>query len=369
MVIVSYSRYAETAGWQLAPHTRYVLGEQLFRRTQKAIAEKIDRDPVESWSVANSYERRYAGQDLNGRRLLIYREHAYGDALICTALAHHVMQLYPQARVEVHSMPAMIQVWANSQDAVMVPSPPTFDALRTADYHLLLEGMIENDSEPEQQNCYDALYDFAGLSHFHVPADCKRPRLYWGADDDKAMAAWKDQKPWRYILWHVTPSAAPRIYPPYLQEQAIAALAEHIDVVLVGRQPNAPMPNIQHERVHDWTNRTPSWRSLLPMIREASCVVAPDSSVLHATGAFPDVPLVGLWGPFHPNDRAKYYSNHTAIHAHETCPYAPCRPQRNEFPVHKCKSALNHSGPDELWCCALKNIDPDLIVNTVLKLI
>lgn len=370
MVIVSYDQFADMAGWQFLPRTRYVMGETLFRRIQKSMAEANEgRDPVLTWSVANSYERRYSGQDANGRRIAIYRESAFGDAMIVTGLAHHIKTLFPDCQIDIHSVPQMLGVWVNNTDVNFLGVPLSFDAMRGSDYHILLEGMIENDSEPEQQNCYDALYDFCGLAHFHVPSEHKRPWLVWGPQDEAACKQWKDAKPWKYVLWHVTPSSAPRIYPPHLQEQAIAAIAEHIDVVLVGRQDNAPMPKVSHPRVHDWTQRTAQWRSLLPMIREASCVVAPDSSVLHATAAFPDVPLVGLWGPFHPNDRAKYYSNHHAIHAHETCPYAPCRMQRNEFPVHKCVSAKNHDGPSELWCCALKNIPFERIVEKVVSLI
>lgn len=365
MVIASFLDFIEASGWKILPRTRYVLGESIFRKIEGALRERLGRDPILSHSCANSYERRYAGQPLDGRRLAIYRENAFGDGLFVTALTRYVKERHPECEIDVHSVPALRDVWVHNSDVRFAGIPLSFEALKSADYHLLLEGMIENDSEPEQQNVYDSLFDFAGIPHFHVPDESKRPHIQWGPGDEDAMRQWKSMKPWKYVLWHVTPSSAIRMYPPELQSQAIEMIAETHDVVLVGKQENSPRVLIDHPRVHDWTQRTGNWRALLPMIREASCVVAPDSSVMHATAAFPDVPLVGLWGPFASQDRAKYYANHIGVDAHRLCPYSPCRPQRNEFPRHKCASAINYSGPDEQWCCALSGISFERIAAAV----
>ncbi len=152
------------------------------------------------------------------------------------------------------------------------------------------------------------------------------------------------------------------------QESAIRLLADHIDVVMVGRQEGAPTPQVDHPRVHDWTQRTAQWRALIPMIRDSECVVAPDSSVLHAAAAFPDIPVVGLWASYHQDDRAKYYKNHTAVSGEFACPYAPCRAQKSNFPVEKCRAAIGFEEPVK-WCCGLKAITGEMIANAVLKLI
>lgn len=370
MVIASFLHYARANGWELTPRTRYLLGESIFRNVSKAMAEQHEgRDCCMSWSVANSYERRYGGQPLDGRRVIIYRENAFGDNLMVSGLAHYMKHLHGSASIDVHSVPAMLDVWVNNPDVNFCGCPVTFDAMRSADYHILLEGMIENDSEPEQQNAYDALFDFCGLHHFHVPAEFKRPHIVWGKCDDDTAVRWREMRPaWRYVLWHVTPSCPMRMLPPEQQAEALRMVADHIDVVLVGRQAGSPPIPIDHPRVHDWTERTGNWRALLPMIRQAKCVIAPDSSVLHAAGAFPDVPIVGLWGPFAARDRAKYYGNHHEISAHDACPYSPCHPQRSEMPRHKCNAAAGYR-EDEPWCCAMKAISPERIAAKVVELI
>ncbi len=368
MVISAFSDYASISGWQFIPRSRYVISESMFKRAALQLEPLTgNKSPIHSWSSVNSYERRYGGQDSNGRTILIYRENAFGDQLMVSALVRYIKHLYPETQIDVHAVPHMEQAWWNNKDARFIGCPPTFDSLKTADFHLLMEGLIENDSEPEQSNAYDNLFSFAGFHPFSVPPEFKRPHIVWGPGDDKCAAVWKEHKPWRYVLWHVCPSSPVRMLPIALQEQAISLIAEHLDVVMVGLQDGAPMPGIQHPRVHDWTNRTGNWRSLLPMIREAECVVAPDSSVLHAVGAFPDVPLVGLWGSFGANDRAKYYTNHTGLDAHHLCPFSPCRAPQADFPVHKCVQSVGWENSETPWCSAMK-INPERIAETVVKL-
>lgn len=367
MFISSFFEYAELGGWNFSPRTRYVLSESLYDKLVKQIAEKHPAQTF-TWSSVNSYERRYGGQDANGRRIIIYRETAYGDALIVTGLARYIKSQFPDVRLELHSMPGMWEVWCNNTDVRFIPCPPTFDSLRTSDYHILLEGMLENDGEPDQQNCYDNLFGFCGFHPFTVPAEFKRPYIAWGPGDDACLKVWKENKPWKYVLWHVCPSSPPRMVPPTNQEEAIRLIADKIDVVLVGRQPVAPKLQIEHERVHDWTEKTGNWRALIPMIREAECVVAPDSSVLHATAAFPDVPLVGLWGSYAPEDRAKYYTNHTAVTGFDACPFAPCRTPKSDFPLEKCRQSIGWVESTMPWCSAMR-IPAERISKKVVELI
>lgn len=371
MVIAAFTEYAEMCGWHFCPRSRYLMGEHLFLKIQEGMRKQGNPTPVLSWSSANSYERRYGGGDADGRRILIYRENAFGDALIVTALTHYIKHLHPTAEIDIHSVPTMHDAWRHNTDANFIGVVPTFDAMRTADHHILLEGQMENDSEPEQNNCYDNQFAFSGFHPFTVPSEFKRPYIQWGESDDACAAKWREWKPeGKYVLWHVCPSAPPRMLPIANQERAIQLLAESgVNVVLVGRQEGAPSPLVEHERVHDWTQRTAQWRALLPMIRDAACVVAPDSSVLHATAAFPDVPLVGLWGSYAASDRAKYYANHTGLDGHFACPYSPCRPQQANYPREKCAASVGSLGAEDPWCSAMRAITPERIAETVLKLI
>jgi ADP-heptose:LPS heptosyltransferase len=370
MFISSFRIPINAGGWFFSPLARYVTSDSMFNKMVQQMEAQGQKDIVASWSSFNSYERRYAAQDLNGRRLAIYRESGFGDNMIVSGLCRHIKSLYPKAQIDVYGLPHVQEVWLNNPDATQYPCPPLFDAMRNYDYHLFLEGMIENDNEPDQANAYDALYQVAGFFPKDVPTDHKRPHLVMGQIDEKHLAEWDARRPDRYVLWHWNPSGCVRMYPPDKSDLTILGLAElgHT-VVIIGNTNNEegiPMPNIEGTRIINLINQTKSWRELLAMIRRAQLVIAPDSSITHAAAAYPEVPCIGLWGAFDPNDRAKYYENHLAIEASYACPSAPCRAQHGQLPRHKCAQAKLYSGDDEKWCAAMKAIDPLDIINAAI---
>lgn len=370
MFISSFRIPINAGGWFFAPLARYVTSDSMFNKMVDQMTQAGQKDIVTSWSSFNSYERRYSAQDLNGRRLAIYRESGYGDNMIVSGLCRHIKSLYPDAQIDVFGLPHVQEVWFNNKDATQYPCAPLFDAMRSYDYHLFLEGMIENDNEPDQINAYDALFQVAGFFPKEVPKEHKRPHLVLGPADEQALTDWDARRPDKYILWHWNPSGCIRMYPADKSDLAILGLAElgHT-VVIVGNTENdqgIPHPNIEGDRIVNLINQTKTWREMLAMIQRAQLVVAPDSSLMHATAAFPDVPCIGLWAAFDPRDRAKYYENHIAIEASWACPSAPCRAQRGDLPRHKCSQAKLYGGDQEYWCAAMKAIDPLDIINTAI---
>lgn len=374
MFIASFRIPISAGEWFLSPLARYVMSDSMYNKIMEQLnaayeAQKKEPDFYNGWSSFNSYERRYAGQDLNGRRLAIYRESGFGDNMIVSGLVHYLKTTYPTAQIDIFGLPHVQTVWSGNREATMMPVCPQFDALRNYDYHIMLEGMIENDNEPDQKNAYDNLFDFCGIYSKQVPPEFKRPHLVWSESDQKARAEWKAKKPWRYILWHWNPSGATRMYPPELAEQAIEALSYRADVVIIGHTENGkiPEPKSEIENVHNYVGKTPKWRDTLPMIAEAKLVVAPDSSILHAAAAY-NVPTIGLWGSFHHEDRAKYYPEHHPIEAFHVCPKAPCRAQKDDLPKHFCQQAQGYDETSR-WCTAMKAIDPQRIIEKAEKLI
>jgi ADP-heptose:LPS heptosyltransferase len=379
MVIASFPRGIEAGGWKIAPCCRYVMSDSLFRAVVAGLTELALRENpgaevtegqfVRSFSIFTAYERRYGGQDLNGRRLAIYRENGFGDNLMITGLTGYLKTQYPSATIDVYALPRVAAAWQGNTDANFLDVCPPFDALRNGyDYHLMCEGLIENDAEPEQLNAYDGLFQFAGIYPKSVPRNFKRPQIFWTPQDIHAESEWAHLGPKeKAIVWHWNPSGMVRQYPYEMARKAIALLAERHPVVVVGDTDGGVEPlGMSNLNIHDWLNRTTSFRSILPMIKNSLAVVCPDSSVLHAASAFPDVPVIGLWGPFDPQDRAKYYSNHTPLEAFHVCPSAPCRTQRSALPVDRCRQATNYEEGTG-FCSAMAAIEPERIVAEVLK--
>ena len=116
--------------------------------------------------------------------------------------------------------------------------------------------------------------------------------------------------------------------------------------------------------VTNLVNKTKTFRDLIPVIEKASLVICPDSSILHLTACFPNVPVISLWGLFHPQDRALYYDNQMALFNQGVCPHAPCRDHNFKLPLEQCKDAKG--APKEKseikYCQVLASIDPDQIV-------
>jgi hypothetical protein len=77
----------------------------------------------------------------------------------------------------------------------------------------------------------------------------------------------------------------------------------------------------------------PNLRELWALTEHVSVVVAPDSMMVHAAGMF-GTPCVGMWGPVAPDNRVKYYKNHTALWHREFCIHAPCFCYSNTFPKY-----------------------------------
>lgn len=332
---------------------------------------------MSSWSCFNGFERRYGGQDLNGRRLAIYRENGYGDALMVTGLTGWLKTQYPTCTINVYSLPRVGVAWIGNADATFLDVCPTFDAVyNRADYHLFFEGTIENASEPEQLNAYDMFLSMAGVYPKTVPDEFKKPQIFWTAEDEKMDVEWQQLMPkGRTCLFHWNPSGRIRQYPFDLCRKTIELLAEHFEVVVIGNTEGGVEPlNMEGPRIHNWMDRTPSPRSFLPMIKHSSVVVCPDSCVLHMSACFngvgstPYVPVVALYAAFSHHSRSKYYHNVTPIEAFGACPSAPCFTNKSDLPKGLCSQAQGwHEG--ETMCRAMYSISPEKILETVLSVV
>jgi ADP-heptose:LPS heptosyltransferase len=367
VIVASWNVGLVTNGWKLAPRVRYVLSDSMFRMICMSLGEQFQTDHVHSWSAFNSYERRYGGQDLSGRRLAIYRENGFGDNLIVSALAGYLKHQFPTCTIDLFAVPRVGPVWIGNTDVSFLDVPPSFDAIRNGyDYHLLFEGIMENDCEPDQGNAYDNMFSIAGIYPKSVPANFKRPQIFWTESDQQAEDEWTKIRPSEdYIVCHWNPSGLVRQYPYDLYRAAILMLSERLNVVVVGdTEGGIPNLEIEHPKVHNWINRTPGFRSILPMLKQARAILCADSSVLHLSACFPDVPTVALYGAFAHSDRSLYYPNTIPIHAQHVCPSAPCRTQKSALPVARCQQAEGWQ-EGEKFCRAMWALTPERVVETV----
>lgn len=331
-------------------------------------------------SVFNAYARPYGGTDLNGKRLAFYRHAAFGDQLMATSVPVYLKHLFPNAQIDVYCSPEVIEVW-NGLPVRAFPAPITLEAARAYDAHLFYDQMLEEDREPDQDNAYDSLFRFAGLSD--VPDIFKRPKVVSLESDLEELGNLNVQEwlPEKYLVYQLGAGNANRSYPMEQGREFIRRFLEaftdwHVIVVgtdrrgdlaqLLGAGPDlAPLP----KRTINLVNGLKRFRSLIPLVQRAGLVVCPDSSIGHLAAAFPQVPVISLWGLFAPNDRVKYYANHHALWPREVCPFAPCHNHDFKLPQEKCELATNATPGEQKWCNVLRAVSPERILEKATQIL
>jgi ADP-heptose:LPS heptosyltransferase len=106
----------------------------------------------------------------------------------------------------------------------------------------------------------------------------------------------------------------------------------------------------------------PNLRELWALTSQAKVVVSPDSMMVHVAGC-QSVPCVGLWGPYSPQSRVKYYQNHFPIHNTSVCPHAPCSHYLATFP----KYCPPRQGRNVCECLAA--VSPQQVIDGIWKLV
>lgn len=358
MMILRCGRSVKLDNLRLVTGCRYVMPDGPALAVAQALAREGAPVQMSGWGA---YDRRYGGQDATGKRVLVYRHGAFGDALMVTIVVREIRRRWPGARVDVCSDECVRPVFRGllGDAGEFVPTPLTFDTARSYDWVVMYEGMLENNSEEDQGCAVDDLLEFAGL--VNTPDEVKRP---WQV----VLPGWIRPGPGlehrRYAVYQVGAANPVRSVPMGVGMRWMAEYLKEFPgdrVVLVGNDKGG-MEDLGMAGVVNLVNRT-EWMDLVNLVAGARVVVAPDSAVGHLAGAFPEVPCVSLWGPFAPEDRVKYYRNHFPV-VGDGCPHAPCRCHEFKVPVDLCRAARVYDGKS---CGALLGLDPAVIMARVLE--
>lgn len=363
MKVASCDRLLKTETHFYKPFVRYVMSdfefEQLLYKTSQT-----------HWTFSsfNPWERRYGGQPLDDKRIAVYRHNAWGDQLIASAVPRYLKSVYPRATVHFYCHPTVLPMWKGNSfvEGSAIPIPIVFEATKKYDYVVFYEGMLEGNSEPDQNNCYDDMFSFMGIEN--VPREYKKPYVETRPEDYTLFN--QLTLPSSYVLYHISPANRNRCWPPGRAVELLRELRAaypRVPVIVVGK--TNPAPNevawLEKDVAAQWAaeipgvinlvDQVPDFRSLIPFVERAKVVICPDSAIMHLAAAVaPHVPVVSLWGVFHPHDRSKYYVNQYPLTAFDACPHAPCRNHDFFLPQHQCKDA---KCPRRDACAALAAIE------------
>jgi len=281
------------------------------------------------------------------RRVLFYRNRGHGDQLIASALPRFFREVLGadarQLSDKVHE-----SLWMANPYILGAPLsfPIHIDSVWRAkgrpffDQAFFIESATEWDQDSEQPNVYDRLFAFCGIDPERVPAKYKRPVFIVSGDDQEACANWfgkvtgKDWQP--YII--VQLRAANKSTATVLQAVNDLAAKKGLLAFITDTRPwPDELAEISSRLPHliNVIQKIPSIRLFGALIAGARLVVGPDSSALHFAAAN-ETPALGIWGPFSPECRAKYYPRQAHIWHQEACLNAPCFNFMPELPTHKC---------------------------------
>ena len=313
------------------------------------------------------------------RRVLFYRNRGHGDQLILSGVTRFFREVL-QADVRVLSERVHESLWQANPFILGVPlsCPLGLDAVWRAkgrpffDRSFFIESLTEWDTDGEQPNAYDRLYAFCGIDPDRVSAKFKRPVFALTADDIEQRTQWlKRLAIDRYFIVQLRAANKGRSLPlktSALVLQAVNDVAHKKAFKVLLTDDKALEPELceaisQMSEVINVARAIPSIRLFGALIAGASAVVGPDSSALHFAAAS-ETPALGIWGPFSPESRAKYYPRQTHIWHKELCPSAPCFNFLPELPSAKCPQ-----GAKQQACECFAGVTYDEVFSAIIEVL
>jgi len=312
--------------------------------------------------------RRYRGQELHGKRLLMWRGGGYGDIMMISPVLKHIKRLYPTCQITTASFPRFVNIYADfPKDLISNVLPVPFSAKFLYDnhYHLTFEGAIERCKEAQNMNAYDLFSKVAGFD-IDFTDDYYKPELY---PNEKIMEKFKYNLSEDFVVVQMRASSPVRM----LSEDKWARIITRINklgkkVIFLDR-PDLhsyylhfrDRYNLDKDMVISRCQDCVNINHGIAIMSKSDGIVAIDSAFTHI-GVALDKPVLGIYGSFKGELRMKYYKNSDWVDADEkVCKYQPCFFHHEE--KFKCPSIKNGKCP-----ACLETINEDLVIEKFKKL-
>lgn len=356
---------------------------------------KRNKGAVQRFEIFEPHYKPYLGQNLDKKKIAIWRTGGFGDLLFITPLVEYFKRKYPTCKVSVATSARFRDVWQNNPNidkftsSFSLPIPLAF--VNKHDYVGIFEGTIENFKGSDQFCAIDAFAFNLGV--FDMPKELKRPRYYLkqaeinAAKNKVRSATGLDIYKTPYICFQWKSSSLLRDYPYEKLVSAMYRLQKrtgHKIVILT--HPNY-RNLIEHEikmamnhviggdATLDYVNLAgvTAYRESAAVLALSTGLVGIDSSLAHLAAAL-GVPSVTVYGPFKAEWRTVYNQNNISLQNQGVCPNAPCayhtQPgDQDGLPFNLCTSdnQFPQFGKDK-FCRVMESITVDEIEESFMKL-
>lgn len=292
--------------------------------------------------------RKYGGQPLHGKSIMIWRTGGMGDLCFITPYLKRLKELYPTCRIVFSCAIQYSDVMSKHPCVDEFHNVPVdVQLLDSCDYHLMFEGIIENNPEAESKNAYDLFGEYFCLD---IPPEQRRPYLtvdpeniaYFRGHEAKLV---KVERPIKIGI-HLKTSSIIRDVSARVWRDLISgmlAMDDRIVLYVMGAPDDneilakIPLPPSAVGRFVAFNGVTRGFRDTIALVSEMDLVIGGDSSGLHVAGAFRK-PMIGLFGAFRADLRISYYENAIGVQAKTKC--APCFQHGN----NPCEYSTNEGG-------------------------
>lgn len=341
------------------PGKEYIISDGYLSQ----IVEMIGQQNIEGiYPFIENNEKRYRGQDLTDKTILVWRTGGMGDLCFITPNLRHIKNSFKNSKI-IFGCGSKFSFGMMGHPHIdeLIQLPIDKEYLDKSDYYLMFEGIIENNEEAHHKNAYDL---FSEYFNFKLKDEDKIPVL--GVCEENLKNAKKlmlnnDNK--KIVGLGLKASHIIRsIVPKTLHEIMGLLIQNDIRVALIGSKDDAEIANLlpfsNHPLVIHCYKHSEDYRDAIAQISLVDGLIGPDSSPIHIAASFRK-PIVGLFGAFPSELRIKYYIGATGMDAKLPC--SPCF-------MHGI-SACDYSHPQNKEPMCMHIQQPHLVVQEMLMLI
>lgn len=331
----------------------FALGGHLIRKFEKGhsymMSEVLMRDIVMHAGNSlfgsirdfdGSHYKKYKGENLDNKSIFIWRTGGMGDLCFITPYMKKIKELYPTCKIYFGCGTQYSDVMSKHPCVdVFHTLPLDIELLKTTDFHIMFEGIIEDTSKRDaiEKNAYDLFGEYFGIElsdEEKIPyLNIEQENLDYFKKHEKDFI--KISNPIKVGIHLKTSSIIRDVHPDVLKKIVNELMFSHpnICIYLFGYYEDAEIGN-QITVTKDAIGRffpfyqiTRGFRDSVAGISEMDLMIGGDSSGLHIGAAFKK-PLIGLYGAFTPYIRMAYYQNASGFHSGIKC--SPCFLHGNE---------------------------------------
>jgi len=274
--------------------------------------------------------RPYIGQDLTGKKLMVWRTGGIGDLLFIQPNLVHLKELYPTCEIIIGCGPqyqSMVEDWDCIDDIVDLPFPAQY--LMRANYHAIFEGVIERCLEAHTTNAYNLFTKWLGLN---LPNDKLIPIQKVKVDkleECKKILSEFNLDNIKFTIIQMRASSPIRTPNPKVWANIIDQLTKNDHAIIITDASHASeavdifIKNLVKDKdlVFNFAKYSESLDYTIALTSLADLAISTDTALIHIASAL-GVKAFGLYGPFPGEIRLSTYPKCRWINAEHHC--APC---------------------------------------------